>query len=107
MSSRLCALRIWLLLLVRLTCECNSPHLRSTSEAIDNLRDEHALLISIERALDWGNSGDSCLGCARLRVVAALEAFFDHMSGECDGTAWDGVLEDTTQNCCPKHATSR
>lgn len=35
------------------------------------------LLGQIEHELDWGYSCDTCLGCARLRVLAALDTFFD------------------------------
>ncbi len=34
------------------------------------------LLAQIEHELDWGVSCDTCLACAKLRVVAALIEFF-------------------------------
>lgn len=34
------------------------------------------LLGQIEHELDWGHCCDSCLGCARRRVLAALDTFF-------------------------------
>jgi hypothetical protein len=35
------------------------------------------LLGQIEHELDWGHSCDTCLACARLRVLAALDRFYD------------------------------
>lgn len=35
------------------------------------------LLGQIEHELDWGHACDTCIACARLRVVAALDVFFD------------------------------
>lgn len=81
-----------------------SRHLEETSEALERLADEHALLRRIEHELDLGHSGDSCLACARSRVLAALDSFFDHLSGEADGPAWDGILEDRSTNLCGGHA---
>lgn len=35
------------------------------------------LMAAIEHELDWGHSCDTCLACARRRVIAGIEVFFD------------------------------
>lgn len=44
------------------------------------------LLGQIEHELDWGVCADTCKGCADLRVVAALEQFYE------DGHERDALL---------------
>ena len=56
------------------------------------------LLAVIEHELDWGHSGDSCLECARLRCVAAIEAFFDARLQNAD--ACIALARDRLQNQC-------
>ena len=62
------------------------------------------LMAVIEHELDWGICGDTCYACAAIRVVKALEAFFDT---ECDNasTAID-IAQDRRppQNLCVKCA---
>jgi hypothetical protein len=43
-----------------------------------------AVLAQIEHELDWGASGDTCHDCARVRVCAALEEFFEKGCNEAD-----------------------
>lgn len=58
------------------------------------------LLAAIEHEMDWGISGDTCYECAKLRVIAALETFFDGGAQD-DGPAV-AVARDGKQNLCPK-----
>lgn len=53
------------------------------------------VLGQVEHELDWGHSGDTCLPCARLRVIAGLETFFD--GGAADARAAIAVLRDRQQ----------
>lgn len=57
----------------------------------DLARSSLRLLGQIEHELDWGHSGDTCLECARLRVMAALEQFYDDSGCEVGALA---VLRD-------------
>ncbi len=41
------------------------------------LDDVWKLLAGIEHALDWGICCDTCYDCAKIRTIAALEAYFD------------------------------
>lgn len=58
------------------------------------------LLAAIEHELDWGHSGDTCLDCARLRTIAALETFYD--GGARGATVAIAVVRDGYQNMCPE-----
>lgn len=41
------------------------------------LNEAWRLLGAIEKELDWGICGDTCYECAKIRVINALEAYFD------------------------------
>ncbi len=58
------------------------------------------LLAAIEHALDWGISSDSCYECAKVATIAALEAFFDRISGVNDEASWREAI-DSDENRCP------
>lgn len=58
------------------------------------------LLAAIEHELDWGICSDTCYECAKLRVVPAIEEFFDHRA--CDASAAIAVARDRKQNLCPR-----
>ena len=60
------------------------------------------LIAQLEHELDWGISCDTCASCARIRVVAALETYFDG-GAEGIGTAL-AVARDGRQNLCPECA---
>lgn len=73
--------------------------------------EEHSLTIQslkllgqIEHELDWGHSCDTCLTCARLRVVSALDVFYDN---EANATAALSVLRDreAVYNTCTRCLT--
>jgi hypothetical protein len=51
-----------------------SPKLRERAEYAGEI---WRLLAEIEHDLDWGISCDTCYECAKMRVIRALEAFFD------------------------------
>lgn len=65
------------------------------------------ILGQIERELDWGWSNDTCLACARLRVIAGLETYFDVLAGHYGDEGPEAVvqalavLHDGTQHRCP------
>lgn len=65
----------------------------------DLVRSSLRLLGQIEHELDWGHSCDTCLGCARLRVIAALDQFYDDRG---NATAALAVLRDrdAVENYC-------
>lgn len=71
-------------------------HGQITKEALD-------LLGGLEHALDWGLSGDTCYDCAKIQVIAALEAFFNAHSGEETERTWQEVLADSYTYLCPRH----
>lgn len=48
------------------------------------MRSGMRLMADIEHELDWGHSCDTCLACARLRVLDALDVYFDALSGNLD-----------------------
>jgi hypothetical protein len=55
---------------------------RRFDDAVDVLpgeliRNSMRLLGQIEHELDWGHACDTCLRCARLRVLSALDTFYD------------------------------
>lgn len=56
------------------------------------------LLAAIEHEMDWGLCNDTCYDCAKRRVVAALEAFFDDY-GRSNAKAL-ALLRDRRQNLC-------
>lgn len=56
------------------------------------------LLAEIEHELDWGVSGDTCHKCARIRVGAALEQFFEKQRE--DASTALAILRDHQQNKC-------
>lgn len=75
------------------TLEDRADELRYAGEAFK-------LLAIIEHELDWGASADTCYDCAKLRVIAALETFFnDHATNAMAAAA---VARDDHQNRCPK-----
>lgn len=51
------------------------------------LDDIWRMLAAIEHELDWGICCDTCYDCAKIRVVNALEAYFDT-----DATSVDNAL---------------
>mgnify|MGYP001609190161 FL=1 len=56
------------------------------------------LLAAVAKELEWGHSGDTCLDCARLRVMAALDIWFG--SGCWDAGAAVALVRDNKQNLC-------
>ena len=60
------------------------------------------LLAAIEHEMDWGIAGDSCYECAKLRVIAALEQFFDGRAR--DASAAIAIVRDwrNLEQVCPK-----
>ncbi len=60
------------------------------------------LLAQWEHELDWGLSCDTCAKCARLRVAASLETYFDG-GAETISLALS-VARDSHQNLCPECA---
>lgn len=56
------------------------------------------LLAQLEHELDWGLSCDTCLRCARKRVAASLEAYFDGGASGI-GTAL-AIARDSQQHLC-------
>ena len=64
--------------------------------AIEALR----LLAAIEHEMDWGIAGDSCYDCAKLRVIAALEEFFNHQARDAGPAI--AIARDWKQNRCER-----
>jgi len=58
------------------------------------------LLSTIEHELDWGICGDTCVGCAKIRVAEAMECFFDYNCR--DATRAIALMNDRKQNRCLK-----
>lgn len=56
------------------------------------------LLAAIEHSLDWGKCSDTCYECAKLRTIAALEAFFE--GGAMGATTAIAIARDWKQNRC-------
>jgi len=77
-----------------------SQYFNDLEEAIPRLSAMVDLLRGIEHELDWGHAGDTCLDCARLRVIAALETFFSEASR--NASTGLAILRDGYQNVCPK-----
>ena len=71
----------------------------STSKLLNMLQ----LMWQIEHELDWGHSCDSCLTCARKRVLAALDKFFDDPDDIKE--AMDYLREDRLDTFCYKCVT--
>ena len=65
------------------------------------------VLAQIEHELDWGICGDTCLECARRRVVVALEAFFDDRLNDGGRMKALAILRDRKQNLCDLCARRR
>lgn len=65
------------------------------------------LLGEIEYELDWGICSDTCYDCAKIRVVNALEAYFD--SGATDVVDSLRILRDREPECerCKKWREQR
>lgn len=61
-----------------------------------------ALMAAIAHQLDYGYAGDSCLACARLRVLAAIDAFLDADAHGADGA--EVILRDHSRNLCDRCA---
>ena len=57
-------------------------------------------LQAIEHELDYGRCGDTCLQCANLRVLAALEQFFDDRCYSSQAAC--AIARDGKQNRCEK-----
>ncbi len=68
------------------------------TNALLHLAEVNQLMIVIEKELDWGVCGDTCLSCAQKRVLAALENFFEHHSA--DRAA--NVARNKSENQCEK-----
>lgn len=73
--------------------------LEDDQEALERVLNGQKLLKGIEHELDWGMSCDSCLECAKLRVLAALEQFFDDRM---EASAAIDLLNDPYRNECVK-----
>ncbi len=56
------------------------------------------LLASIEHELDWGVSCDTCLECAKARVIEALMLYF---GGDFDASL--DTCQDDDRNRCSRH----
>ena len=69
-------------------------------EGLDRIRPMLEVVVAIEHELDWGASGDTCLPCARRRVIAALVAFFDDRGSTAERAV--AVARDDLQNQCPE-----
>ena len=55
-------------------------------------------LAIIERCLDWGVSGDTCLQCAETKSIGGLVALFNQLSGEADDNV-ASVIADRRLRC--------
>lgn len=75
-------------------------------ERATGVADVWRLLAAIEHELDWGISCDTCYECAKLRVIAALEAFFDTQATNADASI--SILYDwrNLAYVCPKDQES-
>jgi hypothetical protein len=66
------------------------------------------LLGAIERDLDWGISGDTCLDCARIRAARALEAYFDtEATDETIAVRWAKSTEPECADCREREASKQ
>jgi hypothetical protein len=59
----------------------------------------HAFMAQAEHELDWGLCGDTCLRCAKLRVIAALQKYFDSPD---DCAMPLAIMRDREQNRCKR-----
>ena len=56
------------------------------------------LMAALEHELDWGICMDTCMHCARNRLVPALQAFFDNNCE--DSTTSIAIARDSKQHMC-------
>lgn len=74
--------------------------LEDNDEALRRVLQGNQVLKQAEHELDWGLSGDTCTPCAKLRILAGLEQFFD--DGCADASAAIALMRDYDQNICDK-----
>jgi len=60
------------------------------------------LMAALEHELDWGISADTCYECAKRRVAAAVESFFDSYCN--DATIAIAIARDHNQHMCDRCA---
>lgn len=81
--------------------------LQETSDALERLNLEHQFLRALQHELDWGHSGDSCLECARLRVISGLDALFTMLDEGGDfGEILTRLKMGGAETVCSRHSTA-
>jgi len=75
-------------------------NLEDNAEALRRLTAMNEVMQAIEHEVDWGVCDDTCSACAKLRIISALEQFFDDRSS--DPVAAIAIARDHLQNRCPK-----
>lgn len=75
--------------------------LQDAAEEPDHARESLTLLAQIEHELDWGYSCDTCIRCARRRVLAALDQFYEDRALSIGATAILRDREQVTTWCSP------